>query len=71
MGDSGYKALVKHVGGWWIGWVGEVAGVNTLEQSEEELLSSLREARREALECDRNDAQRAAESDYAEEPLAL
>ena len=71
MTDSGYTALVKQAGGWWIGWVQEVAGVNAQERTKEELLVALREALREALEFNRNDARRAAESDYAEEPLAL
>ena len=71
MTDSGYTALVKQAGGWWIGWVQEIPGVNAQERTKEELLVSLREALREALEFNRNDARRAAESDYAEEPLAL
>ena len=71
MADSGYTALVKQAGGWWVGWVQEVPGVNAQERTKEELLISLREALREALEFNRNDARRAAESDYAEEPLAL
>ncbi len=71
MADSGYTALVKQAGGWWVGWVQEVPGVNAQERTKEELLTSLREALREALEFNRNDARRAAESDYAEEPLVL
>lgn len=71
MADSGYTALVKQAGGWWIGWVQEVPGVNAQERTKEDLLISLREALREALEFNRNDARKAAESDYAEEPLAL
>jgi predicted RNase H-like HicB family nuclease len=71
MADSGYTALVKHADGWWIGWVQEVPGVNAQERTKEELLTSLREALREALEFNRNDARKAAESDYVEEPLAL
>jgi hypothetical protein len=35
------------------------------------LLVSLREALREAIEFNRQDARKAAESDYVEEPLAL
>jgi predicted RNase H-like HicB family nuclease len=71
MANSGCTALVKETGGWWIGWVQEVPGVNAQERTKEELLISLKEALREALEFNRNDARRAAESDYAEEPLAL
>ncbi len=71
MTDSGYTALVKRTGGWWIGWVQEIPGVNAQERTKEELLVSLTAALREALEFNRNEARRAAESDYAEEPLAL
>ncbi len=62
---------MKQVGGWWIGWVQEVPGVNAQERTKEELLVSLKEALREALEFNRSDARKAAESDYAEEPLVL
>ncbi len=71
MAASGYTALVKQAGGWWIGWVQEVPGVNAQERTKEELLVSLREALREALEFNRDDARRAADSDYVEEPLTL
>jgi len=56
---------------WWIGWVQEVPVVNAQERTKEELLVSLREALREALEFNRRDAREAADSDYAEEPLDL
>jgi len=71
MPESGYTALVKRVGDWWIGWVQEVPGVNAQERTKEELLVSLTEALREAIEYNRQDARRAADSDYVEEPLAL
>ncbi len=48
--DNGYTALVKQAGGWWIGWVQEVPGVNAQERTKEELLVSLTQALREALE---------------------
>ena len=71
MSAGGYTALVKRTGNWWIGWVQEVPGVNAQERTKAELLQSLREALREAIEFNREDARRAAESDYVEEPLAL
>jgi len=71
MTDSGYTALVKQAGGWWIGSVQEIPGVNVQERTKEELLVSLREALRETLEFNRDEAPRAAKPDYAEEPLAL
>jgi len=45
---------------WWVGWVEEVPGVNAQEASREELLESLREVLREALEFNRKDALEAA-----------
>jgi predicted RNase H-like HicB family nuclease len=71
MAESGYTALVKQAGGWWIGWVQEVPGVNAQERTKEELLLSLRQALREAIEFNREDARKAADSDYVEEPLVL
>jgi len=71
MAESGYTALVKQADGWWIGWVQEVPGVNAQERTKKELLVSLKQALREALELNREEARKAADSDYAEEPLAL
>ena len=71
MAENGYTALVKQVGGWWIGWVEEVPGVNAQERTQEELLLSLRQALHEAIEFNREDARKAAGSDYVEEPLVL
>ncbi|MGO8679150.1 MAG: type II toxin-antitoxin system HicB family antitoxin [Limisphaerales bacterium] len=68
---NSYRSLVKEVDGWWIGWVQEVPGVNAQERTKQELLRSLREALREAIEFNREAARRAADSDYLEEPLAL
>jgi predicted RNase H-like HicB family nuclease len=70
MAESGYTALVKQVGDWWIGWVQEVPGVNAQEATKEELLVSLTQALREAIEFNREDAKRAADSDYVEERIA-
>ena len=71
MAKHAYTALVKQAGEWWIGWVQEVPGVNAQERTKEELLASLREALVEAIDFNRQDARRAAESDYVEEPLVL
>lgn len=46
-------------------------GVNAQEHTREELLISLKQALREAIDFNREDARKAAESDYVEEPLAL
>jgi predicted RNase H-like HicB family nuclease len=53
---SQYTAVVKESDGWWIGWIEEVPGVNCQEATREELLDSLRETLREALELDRGRA---------------
>jgi predicted RNase H-like HicB family nuclease len=71
MAESRYTALVKRVDDWWIGWVQEVPGVNAQERTKADLLVSLTEALREAIEFSLEDARRAADCDYIEEPLAL
>ena len=70
MTETSYTALLKQSGDWWIGWVQEIPGVNAQERTKEELLISLREALREAIDLNREDARRAADSDYIEEPIA-
>jgi len=37
-----YRALVKWLDGWWIGWLVDLPGVNAQEKTREELLESLR-----------------------------
>jgi hypothetical protein len=53
---STFTAVIRQDGPWWIGWIEEVAGVNAQEHSREELLESLRQVLREALEFNRLDA---------------
>ena len=71
MTETKYTALLKRSGDWWIGWVQEIPGINAQERTKEELLASLREALREAIDFNREDARKAADSDYIEEPIAL
>jgi len=66
-----YTAVTKQVGDWWIGWVEEVPGVNCQERSEEQLLEGLRNALREALQFNRDEAIDAAASGYKEVELVL
>jgi predicted RNase H-like HicB family nuclease len=66
-----YTAVVKESDGWWIGWIEEVPGVNCQEATREELLDSLRETLREALELNRADAREAAGSGYEELNIAV
>ena len=66
-----YTAVTKQDGGWWIGWIEEVPGVNCQERTREELLASLRTTLSEALELNREDAIHAAETDYTEELVTV
>ena len=66
-----YTAITKQDGGWWIGWIEEVPGVNCQEESREKLLASLRATLLEALEFNRQDALQAAVADYTEELIAI
>ncbi len=66
-----YTAVINRDGPWWIGWIEEVPGVNCQEATREELLASLRDTLREALELNRQDARRAAGEGFEEEAIAL
>ena len=66
-----YTALIQESGGWWIGWIEEIPGVNCQEASYEELIESLRITLQEALEFNRQDAISAASENYREEKIAL
>ena len=68
--NTSFTAIYKQEGDWWIGWVEEIPGVNAQEATKEELFATLRIALAEALEFNRDDARRAAEGNYLEEPLA-
>jgi predicted RNase H-like HicB family nuclease len=66
-----YTAIIKQDGDWWIGWIGEVPGVNCQEPTREELLESLKVTLGEALEFNREDALAVAGGNYQEESIAL
>jgi len=66
-----YTAIIKQDGGWWIGWIEEVPGVNCQEESKSALLASLKQTLKEALEFNREDAIAAAEGDFSEEKIAV
>ena len=66
-----YTAITKKEGDWWFGWVEEVPGVNCQERTEKELLESLRVTLREALQFNRDEAIKAAASDYTEVELVV
>jgi len=62
-----YTAVIKQDGDWWIGWIEEVPGVNCQESTREELLETLKITLKEALELNRQDALKSADSNYSEE----
>jgi predicted RNase H-like HicB family nuclease len=68
---STFTAVIRQDGPWWIGWIEEVAGVSAQEHSLEELLESLRQVLREALEFNRLDALEAAGPGSEELALSL
>jgi len=66
-----YTAVTKQDGDWWIGWVEEVPGVNCQERTREDLLVSLKATLKEALQLNREEAIKAATSDYTEVELVV
>jgi predicted RNase H-like HicB family nuclease len=64
--ENTYTAVVKQDEGWWIGWIQEISGVNCQERTKEELLESLRVTLKEALDFNRSEALKAAETDFSE-----
>ena len=66
-----YTAITKQRGDWWVGWIEEVPGVNCQERTRDELLASLRQTLREALEFNRLAAREAAEADYEEQAITI
>ena len=63
---SVYTAIIQQSGSWWIGWVEEIAGVNSQGETREELIENLRSALQEALEMNRQDALAATSGRYEE-----
>ncbi len=61
-----YTAVIRQDEGWWIGWIAEIAGVNSQGRSKRELLKNLRSGLREALELNREEAVALAREDYEE-----
>ena len=66
-----YTAIVQQRDSCWIGWIEEVPGVNCQEPTKAELLETLRETLREALDFNRQEALQAAGSPYEEELIQL
>ena len=55
-----YTAVIRQDSEWWIGWVQEIAGVNSQGATRAELLDNLRDALGEAIALNREEAQAAA-----------
>ncbi len=68
---SEYTAVIKKVEGWWVSWIEEVPWVNCQEETYDELIVSLKETLREALEFNRQEALSAAGNDFREELIAV
>ena len=71
MATQNYTAAIKQDGGWWIGWIEEVPGVNCQEATREALIESLRITLGEAIEMNRAEARDAAGRGYEELPIAV
>jgi predicted RNase H-like HicB family nuclease len=65
-----YTAVIKQDSGWWIGWIEEIPGVNSQGKTRAELKKNLRSALTEVLEFNREDALKAAETDYEETSIS-
>lgn len=66
-----YTAVIKQDGPWWIGWIEEIAGVNSQGATRQELIDNLRSALSEALEMNRSEALAAANGTYEEEKIEI
>lgn len=47
-----YRAVIKQVDGWWIGWLVDLPGVNAQERTKSKLLESLRVGATEMLDAE-------------------
>lgn len=61
-----YKAIFKRDGSWWVGWIEDIAGVNSQGLTREELMANLSSALEEALEMNRESARSAAGDEFEE-----
>ena len=66
-----FTAVIKQTEEWWIGWIEEIPGVNSQGKTREELMENLQSALQEALEFNREDALKAAQTDYEEAAVVL
>ena len=66
---NNYTAIIKKDGGWWIGWIAEIQGVNCQERTQGKLMESLRETLCEAIEMNRQEAFAIASEDCRQETV--
>lgn len=59
-----YTAVIKQDGGWWIGWIEEVPGVNCQEATRDELLETLKITLKEILEINKAESLAFAGGDF-------
>ena len=71
MNQPSWTAIISRDDGWWIGWIAEIPGVSAQERTREELLDSLSEVLREALEMNRHDARAHANGNFEEVVVPL
>jgi predicted RNase H-like HicB family nuclease len=64
-------AIIQRDADWWIGWIGEIPGVNSQGHTREELLENLRSALREAIEMNRADSLAATNGAYEEASIQV
>lgn len=63
---TGYTAVIRQDGKWWIGWIEEIPGVNCQGETRDELIANLHDALSEAIELNREDAKSAAGESFEE-----
>lgn len=66
-----YTAVIKQDGGWWIGWIEEVPGVNCQELTRDELLETLRITLKEILEINKTESIAFAGGDFQTERILI
>ena len=66
-----YTAVIKQDGGWWIGWIEEVPGVNCQEATRDELLETLMVTLKEILEINKAESIAFAGGDFQTERILI
>lgn len=66
-----YTAVIKQDGGWWIGWIEEVPGVNCQEATRDELLETLKITLKEILEINKAESIAFAGADFQTERIVV